>query len=302
MEGVLSEGKDLLGEIGLYNFQGGGKMLRPLIYLLSLESLKTPISDSHVENSVIYELIHMASLLHDDIIDLSSTRRNRKAAHLVYGVPETVLAGDYLASKAGMLSVRTGSLEFMSNLQGHILELSLGELKELEERFNSDLTEEEYFDIIRKKTGVLFTAAANGAAILAGADTKSTESLCNFAINYGLSFQIIDDILDFVADPSVLGKPVLQDQLEGRITLPFILAKKNLNGDICERLGDLGKKTKKDPEDLDVIKDLVIRGKGVDLAREIAGKYLTLALDSLLNLPNSQKLSQMAKDSLHRTS
>ncbi|MDR2405145.1 MAG: polyprenyl synthetase family protein [Deltaproteobacteria bacterium] len=301
MERVLDQNDELLGEIGLYNFQGGGKMLRPLIYLLSVISLGQPVTEPHLEHSVIFELIHIASLLHDDIIDQSNTRRSRKAAHLAYGVPETILAGDYLASKAAKLSVMTGSLEFIGILQERIMELSLGELHELKARFNPDLTEAEYFEIIRKKTGALFSAAALGAAILSGADKEKRDSLGDFAINYGMSFQIVDDVLDFTADPKVLGKPILKDQEEGRVTLPFILALEKLPKSDSLKLKDLGTKEKKDQNDLLMIKDLVTQGDGLQLAKDKAGQFLDKALSALKNLPDSESLTLLAKDSLDRT-
>ena len=302
MEDVLGGDGELLEEIGLYNFQGGGKMLRPLVHLLSLESLGVPIASQHYEHAVIYELIHMASLLHDDIVDQSMTRRGRKAAHLVYGVPETVLAGDYLAGKAGSLAVKTRSLEFIGLLQEVMVELSIGELQELKARFRSGLTEREYYGIIRRKTAVLFTAAAAGAAVLSGADAKKAAALRGFSENYGMSFQIVDDILDFEADPQALGKPILQDQLEGRVTLPFILAAEALPEDGRARLLELGAKIEKDSSDLGEIRDLVRRGRGPASAREAAESYLKAALSLLGPLSGSGRLSLLARDTLDRSS
>jgi octaprenyl-diphosphate synthase len=302
MEEVLSESSELLGEIGLYSFQGGGKLLRPLIYLLSLESLGTPATNAHLRSSTIFELIHLASLLHDDIVDLSSTRRGRKAAHLVFGVPETVLAGDFLVGTAGNLAVKTGSIEFLELLQKSMLELSIGALHELKARWNSDLTAEQYFQIIRCKTSVLFSAAAKGAGILTGASKADIHSLFLFSLNYGLSFQIVDDILDYLADPAELGKPVFQDQMEGRITLPFILAKERLNPSDRSRLCELGAKIDKEPTDLREISDLITSGAGLDRAKEEAKNLLELGLLSLKRLPYSERLSALAKESLERSS
>jgi octaprenyl-diphosphate synthase len=302
MERVLNEHQVLLEAIGLYNFQGGGKLLRPLIYLLSLEGLGVPIAEPHFRHSLIFELIHMASLLHDDIVDQSSTRRGRKAAHLVFGVTETVLAGDFLAGTAANLAVKTGSLEFMGNLQENMLQLSLGEIAELQARWKPDMDEDEYFGIIRRKTASLFSAAAKGAAILANAGKAYEDLLYEFSLNFGLSFQIIDDILDYEADPAKLGKPILQDQLEGRVTLPFILARKALKGADLARMDALGEKIEKDPSDLQEILELVGQGSGLDKARAVAANFLALALAAIDKLPGGERLASLARGSLDRTS
>jgi octaprenyl-diphosphate synthase len=299
---MLEESSDLLGEIGLYGFHAGGKLLRPLVFLLDLECLGRPLGDQDIRNSLVFETVHLASLLHDDIVDLSSTRRGRRTAHLVYGVPETVLAGDFLAAAAGRLAVDTGSLGFISRLQESLTALARGALSELQARFKTDLTEEEYLKIIRAKTAVLFTAAAGGAAALAEASAETEALLVSHALNFGLSFQIVDDVLDYRADPGKLGKPLHQDLKEGRITLPFILARDFLDGPPLARLLELGAKTDKSQEDLVEINDLVLLGRGPERARERAGEYLARALKALEPLPGSVRLRELSILSLDRSS
>jgi octaprenyl-diphosphate synthase len=302
MEASLTENEGLLGEIGLYNFQGGGKLLRPLVFLLALKSLGHEITEERVKESVIFELVHVASLLHDDIVDLSDTRRGRKAAHLAFGVPETVLSGDFLAGTAGRLAVGSGSLAFVGCLQEALLELAQGELQELKARWETDLDEPGYFDIVRRKTASLFVAAALGAGILVKAPGSSLSSLEGLAVNYGLVFQIMDDILDYSADPDKLGKPVLQDITEGRVTLPYILARKNLSPKDAFNMDSLAIKEGKTQDDLDELLAYVAKGNGVALAREEVKRIQALAFLALKGLPNGEPLSILVKGALDRTS
>jgi octaprenyl-diphosphate synthase len=302
MEQELKESEGLMGEIATYGFRGGGKLLRPLVFLLALGALGEGVpSDERVRISLIFEMVHLASLLHDDIVDGSSTRRGRRAAHLAFGVPETVLAGDFLAGSAGKLAVGTGSIEFVRSLQDSLLDLARGELQELKVRWDVSLSEEAYYDIIRNKTGSIFLAAARGAATLVGAGEALVAPLEEFSINYGFGFQIVDDILDYQADPQKLGKPVLQDLTEGRVTLPFILAKRGLSPDEARRLDRFGSEGGVGPGDLPKVLELVERGGGIAKAREAAKGYLDRAIASISALPGGKSLADLARDSLGRT-
>jgi octaprenyl-diphosphate synthase len=287
---VLAPEEDLLSEIGFYNFKGGGKRLRPLLFLLSARALGAPRDDEKLYgHALVFELIHMASLIHDDIVDNSELRRGRKAAHVVYGPGEAVLAGDYLLAKASSLAIETDNFDFLRVLTDVISELSLGELYQLKAAFKSSLSETDYTEIIRRKTAFLLTAAVKAGAIMSGANSDELALMESYGLNFGLSFQVTDDVLDYEADPDKLGKPILKDLGEGRITLPFILALKELPKDKAQSLIRLVENRQKDlsPEEKEEIRKLVKEGRGPENSIKVAKNYAALAKDALKELPPS---------------
>jgi octaprenyl-diphosphate synthase len=297
--------EDLFGEISFYNFSGGGKRLRPLIFLLSSQVLGVELSPDTIQVSLIFEFIHMASLLHDDIVDSSDTRRGRPAAHKKYGIPETVLAGDFLLSRASSIAVEKNNMEFIKMMTFAIQELSEGELTQLRARFNAELLEEVYFEIIRQKTASLMVTSAISAALIYQATPFEREALQEFGANFGLSFQIIDDILDYEGSPLLLGKPVLRDLDEGRVTLPFILARESLGTPDRERLIQLGGQHTRTPSEKEEILALVNLVNGVGQARDKARVYCLKAKSALENLkegPNRDALLSLVYFNLERES
>jgi octaprenyl-diphosphate synthase len=306
LEEVLLSDGELLSEIGFYSFQGGGKRLRPLVFMLSAASLGAKEDERLCRHSLVFELIHMASLIHDDIVDDSDTRRGRKAAHIAYSPGEAVLAGDYLLAKAAVLAYETESMDFLKILIDVIRYLSLGELYQLKAKGKTDLSRDEYYGIISRKTGALLSAASKAGALAAKADEEKTASLAVYGKNFGLGFQVMDDILDYEADPKSLGKPILKDLGEGRITLPFILAKEALPKDKADRMSELMNKSSGSPSDAEKeeIASLVALGKGCERSHEEARKWALLAQDALLGLPETQAretLGFLAKYSAERS-
>jgi octaprenyl-diphosphate synthase len=295
MKGILTEDSSILGEVSLYNFMGGGKRLRPLIFCLCHNALGGEVDDEIVRLSTTFEFLHMASLLHDDIVDQAATRRGRPAAHHIFGIPETVMAADYLLARASELAMtkrNVGMAEIMAEI---VKNLSLGELWELKARHNVELGKNEYIEIILRKTAYLIEGVAWGAAILNEAPQDRTTALKYYGRWTGLAFQIMDDILDYRADPNILGKPVGQDLEEGRITLPFILARDRLGGEDLERLLTLGALTAPTPEDKAEVVSLVERGDGVELAQKQAESLAELAASSLSAIPESQPRTDLER-------
>lgn len=267
MAELIARDEEIVARIGGYSFEGGGKRLRPLLFCLVAEALGRPLTPGLLATGASFEFLHMATLLHDDIVDLAAVRRGRAAAHLVFGVPETVLTGDYLLAKAARLGAEAENLECVKIMASVVAALSLGELSQLSSRRQVDLPEEEYFKIIYRKTAVLMEGAAKSAAVLAGADERTVAGAARYGRQLGLAFQIVDDILDYQSDEATFGKPVGHDLDEGKITLPFILAREALAPGERERLRELAEQPDLSPADHEEIGTLVVAGGGLRASR-----------------------------------
>ncbi len=211
----------LVSEINSYLFEREGKRIRPALVVLSSKLLHYP-GDEHILLAALVEFIHTASLIHDDIIDGAETRRGRDSVHRRWGPNISVLLGDYLYIKSLGLSLESRHREIIRLLTDVSSQMIEGELIEYEMSGNLDLSEQRYLDIIGNKTASLFSAACRIGAVLAGASPEDEKRLLDYGHNLGMTFQIIDDLLDFVGDEKRLGKPTLSDLAEGRITLPLI--------------------------------------------------------------------------------
>jgi octaprenyl-diphosphate synthase len=287
MKDILTEDSSILGEVSLYNFMGGGKRLRPLIFCLCHGALEGEIDDDIVRLSTAFEFLHMASLLHDDIVDQADTRRGRPAAHHIFGIPETIMAADYLLAKASLLALSKRNVDVAGIIAEVVKNLSLGELWELKAKNRVELEKSEYIEIIMHKTAHLIEGVSWSAAVLNGAPSELVNSLRHYGRWTGLAFQIIDDILDYRASPSQLGKPVGQDLEEGRITLPFILARENLTGKDLVRLLALGSVISPTAEEKTEAVALVEKAGGVGAAQKQAEAFAGLAASSLSNIRES---------------
>jgi octaprenyl-diphosphate synthase len=219
----LNSNVGLVEEIGTYLIAAGGKRLRPIVALLSARACGYS-GDQHVLLATVIELIHTATLLHDDVVDTSELRRGRHTANNQYGNAATVLVGDFLYSRAFQLMVRIGNLEVMQVLADTTNTISEGEVQQLLNAGNAQLDEPAYTEVIRKKTAELFQAAAHTGALLAGADTAVVTALRDYGHYLGIAFQLVDDALDYGGDAGQLGKNIGDDLAEGKMTLPLIHA------------------------------------------------------------------------------
>jgi octaprenyl-diphosphate synthase len=292
---VLEADQGFFGEVGVYSLLGGGKRLRPLIYCLTLDALGGEVDDEAVVQASGFELLHMATLMHDDIIDQSDTRRGRSSVHRVFGVPETVMAADYLIAKAGLLTLGKSDLRIMRLIIELLRDLSLGELAELKGRRETGLAASAYMDIIYKKTAVLMETVCRAAAVLAEADEALSRAVADYGRLTGLAFQIVDDALDYMPRPGALGKPVGQDLGEGRITLPFIRALEALEPGDRERLAALGSAGEATAEERAEARALVERGRGVELAMAEARGLSKKAAEALSPLKPSASRDLLAE-------
>ncbi|PWT85599.1 MAG: hypothetical protein C5B57_02625 [Blastocatellia bacterium] len=212
---------ELIPKIGRYIQTSGGKRMRPAVLLMAAR-LSGYKGDRSVLYAAVVEFIHTATLVHDDIIDDSDLRRGRLAVHSRWGNDITVLLGDYLYIKSMALALTHDSLEVIRLLCDVTLRMIEGELYQLTKNGDADITEEEHFDIIRRKTAYLFGGCAQIGGMLGKVGTEREQALREYGFNLGIAFQIVDDLLDVTGDAEALGKPVGGDLREGKMTLPLI--------------------------------------------------------------------------------
>lgn len=214
---------DAITNIGKYLQASGGKRLRPILLLLS-SHLVGPVSESSIRLAGVVEMIHAATLVHDDVIDIAQTRRGRPSPNVVWGNHTSVLAGDWLYMQAFQVALRERNFEILDLLISLTQMMVEGELLQLERIGRLDISQAGYLDLVDRKTASLFSACARLGAMAGGARSELTSRLGEFAWNLGMAFQLVDDILDFTATTEVLGKPVGNDLREGKVTLPLIYA------------------------------------------------------------------------------
>ena len=211
----------LIPTIGKYIQTSGGKRVRPAVLLMAAR-IAGYTGDHAALYAAVIEFIHTATLVHDDIIDDSDLRRGRLAVHSRWGNDITVLLGDYLYIKSMALALTHDALEIIRLLCDVTLRMIEGELYQLTKNGDADITEEEHFDIIRRKTAYLFAGCARIGGMLGNTTREQQDALWDYGFNIGMAFQIVDDLLDFTGDEDLLGKPIGGDLREGKMTLPVI--------------------------------------------------------------------------------
>ncbi|ALE51977.1 octaprenyl diphosphate synthase [Candidatus Thioglobus autotrophicus] len=229
LQSRLSSNVALINQMSGYIIGAGGKRLRPLLLLLCARATNYQ-GEHHRLMAVVIELIHTATLLHDDIVDESATRRGKNTANEVWGNAPSVLVGDFLYSRAFEMMVEPGSMKIMQILSKATNEIAQGEVLQLLNCQNSALTEAEYYQVIERKTAVLFQAATQIGGMLSEIDSTQEQALKDYGLHLGNAFQIIDDVLDYESDSATMGKEVGDDLAEGKTTLPMIYALANTSG------------------------------------------------------------------------
>lgn len=276
----------IISEICSYLFQNAGKRIRPALLILC-SKLCGYKGNEHILMSSLVETIHTASLLHDDIIDNSKVRRGKESVHARWGPNITVLLGDYLYIKTIGHSLQSQHKQIVGILSGITAKMIEGELNEYYVSWNFDIDEKIYLDIINKKTASLFSASCQIGGILGKASEKEEAILEEFGTNLGMTFQIVDDLLDYTADESVLGKPVLSDLREGRITLPLIYTFNHDGKKNCTRIKDLLKRKELDKNSLDEILNTVKSNGALEYTRRKAEEFTVLSKNMIQELPSS---------------
>ncbi len=216
---------DLVENIGHYIVDAGGKRLRPLLVLLAARACGYE-GRHHIDLAAVIEFIHTATLLHDDVVDTSELRRGRLTANARWGNAPSVLVGDFLYSRAFQMMVQLGHMDVMRVLADTTNIIAEGEVQQLINARNPDLSEQDYFTVIDKKTARLFAAAAEVGALVAGSDATRCNALRDYGRHLGIAFQLVDDALDYQGSSEELGKNVGDDLAEGKATLPLIHAMK----------------------------------------------------------------------------
>ncbi|MFT5484616.1 MAG: octaprenyl-diphosphate synthase [Halieaceae bacterium] len=211
----------LVENIGHYIVEAGGKRLRPLLVLLSAACCHYR-GREHIRLATVIEFIHTATLLHDDVVDISSLRRGRPTVNATWGNAPSVLVGDFIYSRAFQLMVAIGDMDIMANLSSTTNTIAAGEVLQLSKIGDATTTETQYLEIIERKTAILFASACRGAAQLAGMGNSEIQHFHDYGLNLGMAFQLIDDVLDYEGDPATMGKNVGDDLAEGKLTLPLI--------------------------------------------------------------------------------
>jgi len=222
LEEIASNDIPLLSELLEYALLRVGKRVRPALTLLSGKFYHYDL-ESLVSMAAAAEVLHIGTLIHDDIIDNADTRHGKPAVYRTWGQNCALLLGDYLFSKAGSLAATTDNLRVIRRFSETLMTISGGELREGSHVFDPATARDNYYKWISDKTACLFVMASECGSVLSGCPEEQVQALKDYALNFGLAFQIVDDILDFVGDPSALGKPVGSDLSEGASTLPSIL-------------------------------------------------------------------------------
>ncbi|MBJ3814855.1 octaprenyl diphosphate synthase [Shimwellia pseudoproteus] len=219
----LSSDVQLIGQVGYYIVSGGGKRIRPMIAVLSARTLGYQ-GDAHINIAALIEFIHTATLLHDDVVDESDMRRGKATANAAFGNAASVLVGDFIYTRAFQMMTGLGSLKVLKIMSEAVNVIAEGEVLQLMNVNDPNITEENYMRVIYSKTARLFEAAAQCSAILAGADDAQEAALRDYGRYLGTAFQLIDDLLDYSSDGATLGKNVGDDLNEGKPTLPLLHA------------------------------------------------------------------------------
>jgi len=276
----------LTAEISRYVLRKKGKRLRPALVLLT-SRLFSPGSEESVFLASLVELLHTASLIHDDIVDNAGVRRGKTSAHAKWGPNITVLLGDYLYIKSIGLSLQSRHervIRLLTDVSARMIE---GELDEYALAGDLRITEDSYRDIVENKTAVLLGACCRIGAILGLASPEEEEAVAAYGLNLGLTFQIVDDLLDLAGDPAVLGKPVLTDLAEGRITLPLIRALQTGGRDGRERIKALAGRKDISVAERKELLDALAAGDALDYARARAAGYAERSLEAIDPFPES---------------
>lgn len=279
----LSSSNLLLQEVIGHIRQKNGKMMRPMLVLLAAKLLGG-VRPATLHAAVSLELLHTASLVHDDVVDDSTERRGQLSVNALFNNKVAVLAGDFLLATSLIQASQTKNLAIIDLISGLGQDLADGELLQLSNVSNPDFSEEVYFDVIRKKTAALFASCTKAGALSVGADEDKTEALRRFGEYIGLCFQVKDDIFDYYESKKI-GKPTGNDMLEGKLTLPVLYA---LNSTRDERATQLARRVKAGQATAEEIAELIAFAKehgGIEHAWRTMDAFRAKALELLAVVP-----------------
>lgn len=298
----LESDVDMVENIGHYIVDAGGKRLRPLLALLSAAAIGD-CTPRHICFAAVIEFIHTATLLHDDVVDLSELRRGRLTANAAFGNAPSVLVGDFLYTRAFQLMVSLNDMALLSQMADTTNMIAAGEVLQLARAGDASTSEAQYLDVITRKTAVLFAAACRGAAQLHGDEHQHDQDLYDFGLHLGIAFQMIDDVLDYEGDPSAMGKNVGDDLTEGKPTLPLIHVIRT--GTKAQAALVRSAISDKRADQLDAILHAINDCDSLGYTRRAAISHRDQALNALARLPESparhamQALAALSVDRSH---
>jgi geranylgeranyl pyrophosphate synthase len=291
----VKSGEPLLTEIASYVIDSGGKRLRPTVALLAFKASGGGDPAQIIELAAAFELIHSATLIHDDINDGGGMRRGKVSAYVKYGVQNALVTGDFLYVKGFAIGGKSPP-EIVDLTADVCAMLAEGEIAQKKHSGDVSLTDAQYLDIIRRKTALPIGASAQTGAMLAGASPRIVSDMADYGVNLGIAFQIVDDVLDVTGDPSVLGKPVGSDIREGNVTLPTIHALNNGSSVNREELMRIIRRKNKNEDHVRKAMDIIRRSGAVEKALADAESFSKKAKDSLHRIPSDNKYkAQMEK-------
>ncbi len=300
----LTSNVNLVQEMTAYHLKTGGKRLRALLTLGSAKLCGYLKGGRDINLAACIELIHEATLMHDDVIDNGEIRRGKKTLNFVWGNQSSILVGDYLLSRCFEMMVEDGNLEILRLLSSTSAQIAQGEILQLQHKGEIDMLEETYFAIISAKTGKLFAAATKVGAILGNKNNKTKEALEFYGKNLGLTFQIADDTLDYNSELNLFGKKIGNDFFEGKITLPIILLYQNANDVEKIKIKEFFIKKNRDEKNFKEILELIKKYNIISQCYKKAEHFIDLASNSLSIFDNSDEkriLEQLTSFSLERS-
>ena len=295
---------NLIHKMTDYHVKSGGKRIRPLLTLASAKLCGYKNGNRDVNLAACIELIHNATLLHDDVIDNSNLRRGIKTTNSIWGNQSSILVGDYLFSRCFEMMVEDGSQEILKLLSSTSSRIAQGEVLQLEHKGEVDLLEETYFNIINMKTAALFAAAAKVGACLGNKNKKEKDALESYGKNLGLAFQIADDALDYFSTKTIFGKEIGKDFYEGKTTMPLIIIFQRANNEERNFLKEIFKKNSRNEDDFSETLALINKYKAVEASFKRAEHFVNVSYDSLGIFQYSEEkkvLQNLTEFSLNRT-
>ena len=303
IEQKLQSNVDLVKKMSSYHLDTGGKKLRALITLGGSKLCGYDKGSRDVNFAACVELIHSATLMHDDVIDNGEIRRGKKTLNKIWGNQSSILIGDYLLSRCFEMMVEDGNLEILKLLSSTSALISQGEILQLQHKGDVDMLEETYLKIISNKTAALFLAASKIGSIITERENKYKEAMESYGKNLGLTFQIADDTLDYNSDLKLFGKNVGNDFFEGKVTLPIILLFQKIDEKEKKLLKSFFIKDLRNENDLKIVLELIKKNNVINECYKKAEHYINLASNSLNIFQNSDEkeiLKNLTSFSLER--
>ena len=296
----LSSDIPIINQISNHIISSGGKRMRPILHLL-ISGMGGEINEVNHKIAAIIEFIHTATLLHDDVVDQSEKRRNIKTANALFGNAASVLVGDFIYSRSFQMMVGIDNMKIMKILSDTTNAISEGEVLQLLNNHNPDISEDQYFKVIQFKTAKLFEACGSLAAISNNKNPELVNFYSRIGLHFGIIFQLVDDILDYSGDSSQIGKNLGDDLNEGKVTLPLIYAMKDSTEQQCKiikdaiKVGDISKL----PDIIEIIEETNSISK-VQMKSEYQFKNIQLILDKIPNNDFKETILNLAEYSVYR--